>query len=407
MRVLVISEHYSPIVGGSTTYVHNLCRSLSEIGCEVYLVTIPSEENPVSTWYRNEDFYIYRLRIPGFLRKERYFPIFLGLKMNAILREVKPDVMHFAHGFFSPAITRLIKKRPVVWTIHNVPPREHVFTRFRRFPRVNQVLGKIYFFIAEMYGKFALRAFYYDVLVCNSVKTAKLAAKAGVPEKRIVTIPMGVDTEIFRLKAPLGIKEKYGLEKFERIVLTVGNIVERKGLYYLIKAMPQVLQGHPNTLLLIVGSIKTRDFYNKLLGLIEEEGLRENIKFLCDVEEVAPFYSVADLYVQASLEEGFCISILEAMACGKPVIGTKTGEIPRFIRESGGGLLIEPASAQEISQTMIRLLDDEEKRREMGRKARRYALKYEWKKIAEATLGLYESLTQPSTLTSNKQEGRD
>lgn len=401
MRVLVISEHYFPIRGGSTTYVYNLCKSLSEIGCEIFLVTIPDDKNPTSEWCAEGNFHVYRLKIPKLLRKERYFPVFLRKRLKSIIKDINPDVIHFAYGFFTPLTTRTYLHKInilVIWTIQNVPPLEHKIDLFTRVKPLHKLLENIYFLLGEIYGRFALKVSNYDRLICVSEKTARLAMERGVPSNNIKVIHDGVDTDIFVQKKDTSIiKEKIGVQVHGPIILTVAGIIPHKGLNFLLEAVPNVLEKYPHALFLIVGPIRSEDYFQKLSRLATDLDIVNNVKIIPGVppSEINEYYAIADLYVQPSLEEGFCMSILEAMACGKPVVGTKTGAIPKFINESDGGILIEPASSKQIYEAVVKLLADPEEMENMGLISRDYVVKnYSWNKIARDTLELYKSLLQ-------------
>lgn len=401
MRVLIISEHYFPVRGGSTTYVYNLCKSLSNIGCEVYLVTIPDDINTTLKWYKDDNFHIYCLDIPKRLRKERYFPIFLTFKIGEILEDVKPEIIHYAHGFFVPIVTKFnqkMREKPTIWTIQNVPPYEHRFNLFNYIKPLNGVLEKNYLFISKLYGRFALKLFDYEYLICVSEKTAKLAIEGGVPSNKVRVIPDGVDIDFFTPKRDISkTKQELGLQECTPIILTVAGIISHKGLDYLVKVIPRVLKKYPDALFLIIGPVRSKSYFQDLTGLINELKTGDNVKIIpgVDPSEINKYYTVCDIYVQPSLEEGFCMSILEAMACRKPVIGTRTGAIPNFINESKGGILIDPASSEQIYGAVIGLLSDQEKMEVMGKRSREYVLnKYSWNEIAKETMELYEKLIE-------------
>jgi glycosyltransferase involved in cell wall biosynthesis len=397
MRVLVISEHYYPTIGGSTNYVHNLCRFLTRIGCEVYLITIPDREDPVERWYTKDGFQIFRLRIPKSLRKERFFPIFLGRRLGGIISDVNPEIIHFAYGFFAPLVTRTCLRRvstPILWTIHNIPPLEHTLDTFKNTP-LNRTLERIYFSMGGLYGFLALKLSYYDILICVSEKTANHVMEKKVPLEKIRIIPNGIDTELF--SAPedsYKIKEKLNIQNYSPIILTVAGIIPHKGQDYLIRIAPRLLERFPEALFLFVGPVRSRSYFHRLQELIESLNVQDNVMIIPSVEAsmIQEYYSAADIYVQPSLEEGFCMSILEAMACEKPVVGTKTGAIPKFIEESGAGILIDRATPTDIYNAIITLLENEKKLRD-GKKARAYVVKnYSWKKIAEMTFQVYKEL---------------
>lgn len=394
MRVLAISEHYFPIIGGSTNYVFNLCKSLSEIGCEVFLVTIPDDKNPVNEWYTEGAFHVYRLNIPRFLRKERYFPFIIAPKINKIIDEVRPDVIHFVHGFFAPLITRLnqdIKTKPIIWTIQNVPSYEDKLDYFRKIKPLHSLLEPIYLTVADAYGYLALKISRYDLLICVSRKTADAVHARNVPWEKIEIIPNGVDIEFFTSRIQIDPK-KLGITGRRPLILTVAGLTPTKGLHFLVDSAKRVVDRYPTALFLIIGPVRSEEYYLGLKRKINSLDLEDNIKIITGVAQdvINKYFSICDVYVQPSLEEGFCMTVLEAMSAGKAVIGTITGAIPQLIKGSGGGILIEPGSSQQLSDTILELLADEEGREEMGSKGHKYVLKnFSWERIAEETLKLY------------------
>ena len=399
MRVLAISEHYFPIIGGSTNYVFNLCKSLSEIGCETFLVTIPDDKNPVNEWYSEENFHVYRLNIPNFLRKERYFPFITASKINEIIDEVRPDVIHFVHGFFAPLITRLnqnIRSKPIIWTIQNVPSYEDKLDYFRKVKPLHSFLEPIYLAIADVYGHFALKVSKYDLLICVSRNTSDAVHARNVPRDKIKIIPNGVDIELFTPKIKTD-PEELGIKGRHPLILTVAGLTPTKGLHILINSAKRVVEEHPNALFLIIGPVRSERYYLDLKRRINSLNLEGNIKIIPGVaqDKINKYFSLCDVYVQPSLQEGFCMAVLEAMSCGKAVIGTKTGAIPQLIEESEGGLVVEPGSSRQLRDTLLELLTNDEGRKKMGLKGNKYvAENYSWRKIAEKTLALYRRVSR-------------
>lgn len=410
MRLLIVSEHYFPIVGGSTTYVHNLCKNLSLLGCEVYLVTIPDDLNPVMEWCKENGFYIYRLKIPQIFRKERYFPLFLYSKIDYLVKAVKPDVIHIGYGFFIPMISRFnrtMQKSPIVWTVHNVPPKEHKFDFLIQIPVFNRVLKQIYFTIGDIYSQLIFKIAKYDEIICVSQKTADLAMTKGVSEKKIRIIPNGIDTDLYDPDLDIiEIKKQLGFQDYGSIILTVAGIVPHKGQKYLINAIPNILKRHPDTLFLMVGPIRSETYNDELVKLVRDLDIENNVRIISGLtsNELLNYYKVSNMYIQPSLEEGFCISILEAMSFGKPVIGTKTGAIPEFIQESGAGILIDSESPEQIYEAITAILLNPHKTIEMGEKARKYVVEnYSWREVAGHTLDLYNNILKLNTKLNEKE----
>lgn len=399
MRILFISEHYFPIIGGSTTYVEKLCKNLAKIGCDVYLVTIPDDLHENEKWYHDEGINVFHLNISKKWRKERYFPLFLNRNLKKIMVSVNPNVIHIGYGYFSPLITILNKKidnTPVIWTVHNVPPAEHKFELFNKTPHLNSIFKNIYFTSCDLYSRFLFKVAKYDIISSVSQKTADLAIIKGANPKSIKVIPNGVDSDLYDPNlVSLKIKKELGLEKYEHVILNVAGFVPHKGQDILLSSVPKILQYYPKTVFIMIGPIRSEKYYHELNELIAKLNISKNVKLLSNLSTSAlcKYFHVSDIYVQPSHEEGFCISILEGMSYSKPVIGSKTGAIPKFIMESGGGILLDSVSSEQISNSILHLISNPSISCDMGSKARSYVVnKYSWKTVANLNLNLYNEL---------------
>jgi glycosyltransferase involved in cell wall biosynthesis len=399
MRILFVSEHYFPIIGGSTTYVEKLCKNLFKVGCDVYLVTIPDDLHKNETWSFDEGIHIFHLNIPKIWRKERYFPLFLNKKLKEIIEYVNPDIVHIGYGYFSPLITifnKEINKVPVIWTIHNVPPAEHKFELFNIIPPLNCILKNMYFTLCDIYSRFLFKIAKYDVIVSVSQKTADLAILKGANRKNIRVIPNGVDSNLYNPHLDLQkIKKELNLEKYEYVVLNVAGFIPHKGQNILLNSIPKVLQFYPKTVFIMIGPIRSEEYYNGLNKLIKDLNISNNVKLLSNISSpiLCKYFHISDVYIQPSFEEGFCISILEGMSYSKPVIGSKTGAIPEFILKSEGGILLDSVSSEQISNSIVDLISKPSISNDMGTKARDYVVRqYSWKNIANKTLDLYNEL---------------
>jgi glycosyltransferase involved in cell wall biosynthesis len=399
MRILFVSEHYFPIIGGSTTYVEKLCKNLAKIGCDVYLVTIPDDLHETEKWRFDEGINIFHLNIPKTWRKERYFPIFLNTKLKETIEYVNPDIVHIGYGYFSPLITifnKKINKAPVIWTIHNVPPAEHKFELFNTIPPLNYILKNTYFTLCDIYSRILFRIAKYDVIISVSQKTADLAVIKGVNRENIRIIPDGVDSDLYNPHLDIQkIKKELNLEKYEYVILNVAGFIPHKGQNILLNSVPKVLQLYPKTVFIMIGPIRSKEYYNELNKLIKNLKISNNVKLLSNISSpiLRRYFHISDVYIQPSFEEGFCISILEGMSYSKPVIGSKTGAIPEFILESQGGILLDSVSSEQISNSIVYLISKPSISNDMGIKARDYVVRqYSWKNVADKTLDLYNEL---------------
>ncbi len=388
-RVLVISEHYYPMKGGSVTYVHNLCDFLAKSGFSVYLVT-SSDERTHKRWEKEGLFYIHRVNVSKYLRKERYFPIFLSRELPSILSEIQPDVIHVAYGFFAPISMKLlgINKIPLVWTVHNVPPAEHIFNVFKN-DDINELFKRIYFKIVSIFSTCCFRYYDYSKIICVSESTEEKVLQKGVLHDKVCIIPNGVSTF-----TDSGKPHHVGKESDNFTVLTVGGVIEHKGQLEIVKAAPYVLKEFPMAKFVFVGPIRSPAYLEAIKSTAESLGIRDRILITGEVseDELHEHYATCDVYIQPSLQEGFCITIMEAMAHGKPVVGAAVGAIPDLIGDDRG-ILLNNLSEKSISQALVILLGNIDMRDKFGERGRRYIIDtYSWKKVAQKTGQLYQDL---------------
>ena len=238
-----------------------------------------------------------------------------------------------------------------------------------------------------------------DRVVANSRYTAGLVEQAGVDPHRIHVIYPGCDAERFRPRHvdPVLHGRLLGERTGGPILLTVGNLVERKGHDMIIQALPRVVARLPNVTCLIVGDGPYRGALDRLA---REVGIRDHIVFAgrVDANDLPAVYALSDVFVMPSRVrpaecdvEGFGLVFLEANACGKPVIGGRTGGIPEAIVDGETGFLVDPESPADIGARLLTVLSDPDRAAEMGRRGRnRVRAQFSW---AGATAQIQDLIT--------------
>ena len=244
-----------------------------------------------------------------------------------------------------------------------------------------------------------------DVSIAVS-KTLKknICEKTGIPENKIIVIYNGVDTDKFNPNVPAeDIKGKYGLKNSE-IVLFVGRVAPAKGLEYLIKAANLIIneKNVKDVKFLIVGPFKymfseskmrRTNYVRRLINLMEKYSLQDHFIFTGSVleKDLLKFYATCDVFVLPSLFEAFPMVLVEAMASGKPVIGSKVGGISEVIENGRNGFVFESKNYRELAEKILILLEDEELKKSMGKRSRKVAEnKFSWTKIAEKIIEVYK-----------------
>jgi len=133
----------------------------------------------------------------------------------------------------------------------------------------------------------------------------------------------------------------------------------------------------------------------RLINYVKKNNLEKNIKFtgFIPYDDLRALYSACDIFVLPSFEEGDPIALKEALASGKPLIGSRVGGIPIQIRDSWNGFLVEPGNEKQLAEKIKYLIENEEERERMGKNSKRLAEEeFDWGKIAERYLEVYEEV---------------
>jgi glycosyltransferase involved in cell wall biosynthesis len=207
------------------------------------------------------------------------------------------------------------------------------------------------------------------------------ALSLGLAADRLTIIPNGVDTTAFR---PVPVER-------EPIILYVGSLIERKGLDSLLPAFAAVHGRVPTARLLIIGEGPEAD---ALGAMAEDLGIADQVTWLPFLRQadVRAWMQRARVLVLPSTEEGQGVVLLEAMACGTPVVGSRVGGIQDVIT-SDVGALVAPASAVELAEALVDLLDDAERWGSASQAARQRAVtSYDWDGLAKQFVALYQKI---------------
>lgn len=234
------------------------------------------------------------------------------------------------------------------------------------------------------------------ITVSNFTRNA-LIDEMGVENSKIVIIHPGVDIEKFNSKKECeNVIMKYNLAG-KKVLLTVGRLsgeAKHKGRDMVINALPKVSSLIPDVVYLIVGS---GDDIERLQGLVQDLELEEKVVFTGYVpdEELPQYYNACDLFIMPSRErtekdgkdkkvEGFGIVFLEANACGKPVIGGRSGGIEDAVIDGVTGILVNPNDLEEIVNAVIKLLKNDDLAARLGKQGReRIEKELTWDKVAK------------------------
>jgi len=231
--------------------------------------------------------------------------------------------------------------------------------------------------------------------VTTQIQLEKLDQLYGFSADNIVVIPPGVDVHSFRPLQPRATKMKTDFP--EPYIFCLSRIDTNKGHDLLLYAFDKVRQKISDIHLIIGGGspkphpreLEVLDMMRKIIDEVEMSDRAHLIGYVPD-DRLIPYYQQAKLFVLPSLFEPFGMTVLEAMACGTPVIASKMGGIRNTITSGKNGLLIDPTNANEFAEAIITLLRNSEMAKSVGSKGYETIQQFfSWEAIAERHITFY------------------
>ena len=192
-----------------------------------------------------------------------------------------------------------------------------------------------------------------DYLITPSTANAKKMEEIGISSEKISIIPTGYDHSIFKITKDS--EKKLEFPPGKKIILSVGNLEKVKGQTYLVEAMDLIHNRYPDVVCYIVGEGTER---KRLEKQIERMGLKGivNLVGAKPHNEIPLWMNACDIFVLPSLYEGNPTVMFEALACGKPFVGTTVGGIPEIITDEKLGILVPPANSKSLAKAIIKAL---------------------------------------------------
>lgn len=377
MKICLVNSFYPPYIGGAETHVSNLARQLSLIGHDV---TVYCSDRPLGPGQGNEDgVRVVRMRTPLTL---------YGTPITAFPTEFLTggyDVIHcnFPNPYFTvfAAAIGKLTATPTVLTWHNdLPPVTRVATVL---VAGHNALSMIY-----------LRS--YSRIISTTNVYAKTSKILRYHRKKVRVVPNGVDIDRFNPGVnPFAVKERYRLDGYKTLIF-VGALTRwhaYKGVDVLIRAFTRIARQCEKLKLMIVGGGNMLDFYRAIAGRLFEEG---RIIFTGAVTDslLPALYAASDFAVLPSTDssEGYGLVLLEAMACGRTVIGSDVGGIPEVVQDGKNGFLVQPADPVALANTIHNLYSDDSLRTKMGSEGRKFAETRSWGRVGESISSLYQEI---------------
>ncbi|WP_243290040.1 N-acetyl-alpha-D-glucosaminyl L-malate synthase BshA [Bacillus sp. FJAT-47783] len=339
MRKLKIGVTCYPSVGGSGIVATELGKLLAEKGHEIHFISssIPFRLNKV---YCN--IYYHEVEVNQYsVFKYPPYDIALASKMAQVIENEKLDILH-AHYAVPHAVCASLAKQMVngnikiVTTLHGTDIT---------------VLGHDLSLSNAI--KYGIESSDRVTAVSNAL--AKETYQLLEPNQQIETVYNFIDERIYTKKNVQHLKEEYGIQANEKVMIHVSNFRKVKRVSDVVETFKRVLQ-HVKAKLLLVGDGPEMTAVHQLVKKLD---LQEHVLFLGKQENLDELYSLSDVMILPSEKESFGLVLIEAMACGVPCIGTNIGGIPEVIDHGKTGFVCEVGDIDDMTDKAISLLSDE------------------------------------------------
>jgi len=388
LNILMIGSEFDTVPptcgGGIERVIDRLTHYLAKKGHNVYLITLRNSHS-LGNIQRN----ICRMEIDRDKSHPSFYKI---LRFNASLlnkKNMEVDVVH-THTRYSALVANNLFSKPIIFSVHNAeawisaPPtiKERLKYHFVRQIEINAIEKST------------------SCLVVSQSLMATITRNIRRKLDNLVYFPNAVDLSLFNSSEKKEILSKYKFNESKLIILQVGRIHPRKGIHTLLQAAASLKEVATEIQFIVIGpyysytgSNVSFDYLEDLREIMRTERIR-NVRFLggqLPYSDILKLYASSDIYVSTSYAEGMPLSILEAMASGKPIVATNVGGNSELVSNNVNGLLFKPGDHLELSNLILRLYDDADLRKKMGQRSRNIIENcYTWEQRTESLISIYK-----------------
>lgn len=390
-NILLVCNTYLPNLGGAELHLQSLCDGFVAEKKNVVLYVIGNDSPEIRKFDMVQPYTIIRDNVTQGPCRQLRSAIHFRKNVLKYISEYRIDVINITTAYAYPLLLRFKKDIhvPIIFTAHNVPPEECGLSR-RNDSRLIRILERIYFKILKIYVRIVIRFGRYDSIITISKNTQIKLIHSGAKEEKITIIPCGI-----RLPNPIDILEYRmpGNYSSRFVLMTTAGIIKHKGQLELVKAIEMLIPSIPNIVSILVGPTRSEEYFNEIKEYIASHNLEEHVVLTGPLsnDDLERYFSVCDIYVQPSYQEGFCIAIMEGMIHKLPAIGTSVGAIPELLSD-GKGILISKPDPKDIAEAVLKYYTDEKLRDGCALAGYRYVLNtYSTKRMVDETLKHYEN----------------
>jgi len=392
-RIKVLHLHTLPVVSGSGINTYLTMKGTPADSFEVSMACSPGGR--LNEIVREAGMHVYE--VPNLVQPIHPWRDLLALfEILGILKREKIDLVHTHNsktGFLGRLAGRLAGTPVVVHTVHG-------FAFHDSEPRWRQLLFRA---MERMAAPWADHTIYISQPLIDWARRERIIA-----EGRYTKIYSGIDLESFHpynQEELRELRDELGIKETDRVIGFVSKLWEGKGHDVALQAMVQVVKSFPQARLLLVGE---GSLEKKLKTSSHELGLENAVLFTGFRTRIAEMTSLCDLCILPSFFEGMGRVLIEAGACGKPVVASNVGGIPDVVKDGVTGILVPPGDPMSLSEGILRLLQDPELRERMGQAARqRINEKFSARTMVQGIVDVYnDCLSQKVQVFSEEERFR-
>lgn len=373
LNICIITCEFPPECAGIGYAAYHLAQSLKANGHNVTVITR-------GNWKGNKTRIVENVKVHALW----FFPFLPpfhirvhGFFVNKLLSKLEKelDVVHIQ----SPLVPIIKTTKPTVVTVHSTWHYEAKF-----FSKIGDWYSLAVKLFKNSFIEYEMRLFSnadHFISISDTIKR-ELSHFYKIASSKISVIENGIDINKFSPK-------KGALINFK--VISVGRFVYRKGFQDLISASQEVCSKYPHAEIIIIGDGPLKE---KLREQIYTQGLENNVRLLDSTsnDEIINQLRKSSMFVIPSYYEGLPLVLLEALACGLPVVGTNINGIKDLIDNGINGFLIPTESPKRMANAIINLFENTRLRNEMSKNARTSAKRYDRSVLINKTIAVYENL---------------
>jgi glycosyltransferase involved in cell wall biosynthesis len=389
MRILQAIPYFYPAwrFGGPVKVAYDISRKLVDRGhsVTVYTSDIKDENLRVGTAFKEVDginvFYFRNLSIS--LTKKKIF--ITPSLISALKKNVRSfDIVHI-HGnrtTLNPIFYHFLKKGSVPYVLQShgglpsIGLSKNLYDLFFGYKLLNDAA---------------------KVIALSKVE-AEQYTSIGVPDEKVTIIPNGIDLSEYAELPPKGaFKKKFNISEDRKIILYLGRIHKIKGIDFLIRACAYLKNkmNFKDAVLVIAGP--DDGYLSEIKYLAQASGVSNSILFAGPLygEDKLAAYVDSEVYVLPSRYETFPMTILEAYACGKPIVASRVGGLKDLVKDGETGLLFEPGNVEQLAKSIFNLLNGNDAAKEMGLKGKNFVREnFTIEKVVERLEKVYEEVVK-------------